>query len=148
MAKKTIQLPDHFAFSIDYQVVYSDLNVANHLAADRIQAIAIEAQFCFMKALGLDRALAPQTDGMITAYAEVAYLCESGHGDVLRVDVTANVTGDKSVDFIYRLFNTTRQQEAARVINTNLFFHYPEQRVISVPDYFHRALADFSANSL
>lgn len=148
MTKKTIQLPDYFPFFIDYQVVYSDLNVANHLAADRIQAIAIEAQFCFMKALGLDRSLIPKDDGMITAYAEVAYLCESGHGDSLRVDVTAKVTGNKSVDFMYRFINTTRQQEAARVINTNLFYHYQEQRVISVPDYFHRALADFSANSL
>ncbi len=49
MTRRTIDIPDTFHFETDYRVVYSDINAANHLAADRILPIALEAQFRFIK---------------------------------------------------------------------------------------------------
>ena len=65
MARKSIDLPERFLFTTEYIVLYSDVNVANHLAADRIPAIAIEAQLRFIIALGYEHATAFEEAGLI-----------------------------------------------------------------------------------
>ena len=141
MPRKTIELPERFLFTTDYVVLYSDVNVANHLAADRIPAIAIEAQLRFIVALGYEHATAFEEAGLIMAHSEISYLSETDYGDRLAIDVSAGNFTAKSFDLLFRLRNLSKNREAARVRNTMLFFDYTSKSVCPVPENFKAKIA-------
>jgi acyl-CoA thioesterase FadM len=141
LARKTIELPQRFQFSTEYTVLYSDVNVANHLAADRIPAIAIEGQLRFVIALGYEQATAFEEAGLIMAHSEIAYITETDYGDCLRIDVAAVNFSSKSFDLVFRLFNLSKNIETARLRNTMLFFDYSSKSVCEVPASFKEKVA-------
>ncbi len=141
MSRKTIEIPERFLFTTEYVVLYSDVNVANHLAADRIPAIAIEAQLRFIIALGYEHATAFEEAGLIMAHSEISYLSETDYGDRLAIDVTACNFTDKSFDLLFRLRNLSKKTETARVRNTMLFFDYTSKSVCPVPENFKAKVA-------
>ena len=136
MARRVIELPSTFKFSTDYKVLYSDINAANHLGADRVLPIAMEAQMRFIKSLGYDDALVFEDAGLIMAHSEVQYISEMHYGNELEIDVTAANFSNKSVDLIYRFTNKTKGAEAARVRASMLFFDYDDKKVVAVPEGF------------
>lgn len=136
MSKKTIDLPEHFIFSTEYDVLYSDVNSANHLGADRVLPIAMEAQLRFIKHLGYDNATAFEDAGLIMAHSEVLYLAEATYGDRLKIELAADNFMEKSFEFIYRIMNLSKNSEMARVVTTLLFFDYQQKRVVAVPETF------------
>lgn len=136
MARRVIELPSTFTFSTDYKVLYSDINAANHVGADRVLPIALEAQMQFIKSLGYENAIVFEDAGLIMAYSEVQYVSEMYHGDELEIEVTADNFANKSMDLIYRITNKTKDVEAARVRSSMLFFSYEDKKVICVPEGF------------
>ena len=141
MSRKTIDLPERFQFSTEYTVLYSDVNVANHLAADRIPAIPIEGQLRFVLALGYEHATAFEEAGLIMAHSEISYLSETDYGDKLRIDVAAINFTAKSFELAFRLFNLSKNIETARLRNTMLFFDYNTKSVCAVPAGFKEKVA-------
>ncbi|AMO66837.1 hypothetical protein AZF00_00335 [Zhongshania aliphaticivorans] len=141
MPRKIIELPERFLFTTDYVVLYSDVNVANHLAADRIPSIAIEAQLRFIIALGYEQATAFEEAGLIMAHSEISYLSETDYGDRLEIDVTAVNFTAKSFDLLFRLRNLSKGLETARIRNTMLFFDYSSKSVCAVPESFKANVA-------
>ncbi|TXS96076.1 thioesterase [Parahaliea maris] len=136
MSRKTITLPDQFLFHTDYEVLYTDVNAASHLGADRVLPIAMEAQLRFIKELGYSDAVAFEDAGLIMAHSEVQYLSEARYGDRLHIELGIRDFDRKSFQFVYRISNTSREQEMARVATTLLFFDYEKSCVIPVPDTF------------
>lgn len=135
-ARKNIELPQHFLFSTRYDVLYSDVNSANHLGADRVLPIAMEAQLRFIKHLGYTDAIAFEDAGLIMAFSEVQYISEAKYGDVLEIQLAARNFGRKSFEFVYRIENQSNGREMARVVTTLLFFDYTLGKVIEVPETF------------
>lgn len=133
MARRSIELPEKFHFETDYRVVYSDINAANHLAADRILPIALEAQFRFIKSLGYDDAIVFEDAGLIMVHSETEYKSESFHDDLLSVSVSVAALSGKSMELCFLISNKGTQKETARVRATLLFFDYKEQKVTEVP---------------
>lgn len=136
MSRKTISLPENFIFSTEYDVLYSDVNSANHLGADRFLPIAMEAQLRFIKHLGYDNATAFEDAGLIMAHSEVQYLAEATYGDHLKIELAADNFLEKSFEFTYRIMNLSKNSEMARVVTTLLFFDYQQSRVITIPESF------------
>lgn len=137
MARKFIALPGTFVFSTEYDVLYTDVNSANHLGADRVLPIAMEAQLRFIKHLGYEDAIAFEDAGLIMAHAETAYLSEADYGDRLCIDLGVGEFNGKSFELLYRISNASKQGiETARVATTLLFFDYREKRVVTVPEDF------------
>ncbi len=136
MSKKTITLPERFIFSTEYDVLYSDVNSANHLGADRVLPIAMEAQLRFIKHLGYDNATAFEDAGLIMVHSEVLYLAEATYGDHLKIELAANNFLEKSFEFTYRIMNLSKGSEMARVVTTLLFFDYQRKCVVAVPEAF------------
>ena len=134
--RKAIELPSHFIFSTRYDVLYSDVNSANHLGADRVLPIAMEAQLRFIKHLGYTDAMAFEDAGLIMAHSEVQYLAEARYGDELRIDLAARHFGRKSFELVYRLYNESMDSEMARVVTTLLFYDYHAGGVMEVPQTF------------
>ncbi len=144
MARLNIDLPSSFNFSLEYRVLFSDVNSANHLWADRVLPITMEAQLQYIKHVGYEDAHTFEDAGLIMACAETCYLSEAFYGDRLLVEVaTASFTG-KSFELIYRLSNLTKGQETARVRTTMLFFDYKRQKVIPTPEGFLRNIERLS----
>lgn len=136
MTRKAISLPSRFIFASDYRVLYSDVNSANHLGADRVLPIAMETQLRFIKHLGYDNATAFEDAGLIMAYSEVQYLAEAEYGDALNVELAVDNLLEKSFQLVYRISNLSRGCEMARVATTLLFFDYQKKCVIPVPESF------------
>ena len=136
MTRKSIELPDSFLFSTAYDVLYSDVNSADHLGADRVLPIAMEAQLRFIKHLGYSNAMAFEDAGLIMAHSEVQYVSEAIYGDKLLIEVAARNFSDKSFELVYRIENRSHSNEMARVVTTLLFFDYQSKRVIEVPRAF------------
>jgi acyl-CoA thioesterase FadM len=147
MSKKTINLPEHFVFSMEYSVLYSDVNSANHLGADRVLPIVMEAQLRFIKHLGFADATAFEDAGLIMAHSEVQYLAEAEYSDQLKIELAADNFREKSFEFIYRILNFSKNNEMARVVTTLLFFDYQNKRVIAVPEKFIERVEEVVAQS-
>ena len=136
MTRKTITLPAQFIFSSEYRVLYSDVNSANHLGADRVLPIAMETQLQFINHLGYQDATAFEDAGLIMGYSEVQYLAEAKYGDELYVELAVDNLVEKSFELVYRISNLSRDCEMARVVTTLLFFDYQKKCVIPVPATF------------
>ena len=136
MSRKSVELPDKFVFAIDYDVLYSDVNSANHLGADRVLPIAMEAQLRFIKHLGYADATAFEDAGLIMAHSEVQYLAEAKYGDRLLVELAARNFGRKSFELVYRIRNRSRDNDTALVATTLLFFDYRSAQVVAIPPLF------------
>jgi len=136
MARRIIELPEEFYFSTYYNVLFSDINAANHMGADRVLPIAMEAQMRFIKSLGYGDAVVFEDAGLIMAHSEVQYISEMDYGNELAIEVAATNFTNKSFDFIYRFTNNTRGREAARVRASMLFFDYEKKAVVPVPEGF------------
>ena len=136
MPRKSIDLPARFIFSTAYQVLYSEVNSANHLGADRVLPIAMEAQLRFIKHLGYSDAMAFEDAGLIMAHSEVQYIAEADYGDKLTVELGMQNLAEKSFELVYRIYNQSKDNELARVATTLLFFDYNKARVIPVPTTF------------
>ena len=136
MARKTIDLPETFIYSTDYRVLYSEVNSVNHLGADRVLPIAMEAQLRFIKHLGYSDAMSFEDAGLIMAHSEVQYISEADYGDQLNIELSpANFT-NKSFELLYKISNLSKEQEMARVATTLLFFDYEQSQVIPIPTTF------------
>ena len=136
MSRKSVEVPDSFVFAMDYDVLYSDVNNANHLGADRVLPIAMEAQLRFIKQLGYSDAVAFEDAGLIMVHSEVQYLAEAKYGDRLLVELAARHFGSKSFELVYRIRNRTRGNDTALVATPLLFFDYRREQVVAIPPLF------------
>lgn len=136
MATVVIDLPEKFALQIPYRVLYSDVNSANHLGADRVLPIALEGQLQFIKHLGYSDATVFEDAGLIMVNAETRYFSEAFYADELVVRIAPQNFTSKSFELIYSIYNQTRESEMARVRTTMLFFDYDISKVIEVPAGF------------
>lgn len=139
--RKNIEVPEAFLFSTEYNVLYSDVNSANHLGADRVLPIAMEAQLRFIKHLGYTDAITFEDAGLIMAHSEVQYLSEAKYGDSLIIELASRNFARKSFELVYRIHNQSRHTEMARVATTLLFFDYNQGRVVEVPETFMERIA-------
>jgi acyl-CoA thioesterase FadM len=136
VTRKTIELPEKFIFATEYDVLYSEVNSANHLGADRVLPIAMEAQLRFIKHLGFTDAIVFEDAGLIMGHSEVQYLAEANYADKLKIELAASNFANKSFELVYRISNLTKGNELARVATTLLFFDYQLKKVIAIPRAF------------
>lgn len=136
MPRQTIALPETFVFTTGYDVLYTDVNAANHLGADRLLSIAMEAQLRFIRHLGHSNATAFEDAGLIMAHAETAYMAEADYADHLLIELGARAFETHSFQFVYRISKAEGTRDVARVATTLLFFDYQRKCVVPVPEGF------------
>ncbi len=147
MSRYLIEKPTQYVYRTTYKVVYSDINAANHLGADRVLPIALEAQFGFVRSLGYEDAVVFENAGLIMANSQIDYLSEARYGATLNVDVDITVASDKSLDFIYSITDARSGEEVARVKTLLLIFDYGAKKVSTIPKGFLERLKQKMANA-
>ena len=136
MSRRIISLPEKFHFTTKYTVLFSDINGANHMGADRVLPITSEAQLRFIKSLGYKNAVLFEDAGLIMVHSEVQYISETDYADELIIDLAVDNMNEKSLDFVYRIFNVNKNLETARIKTSMLFFDYDEKKVVAIPKGF------------
>ena len=117
-------------------MLISDINSANHLGADRLFAIVIEAQMRFFAHLGYEKSKELDGVGYIMADTEFIFKAESVYADQLRIDVAVDNLQAKSFELKYRITNTTKGQLAAVVKAGMVFIDYDSGVVSAMPAAF------------
>ncbi len=140
MSRMLVDLPTDIIYRTTYKVVYSDINAANHLGADRILPIALEAQFGFVRSLGYEDAIVFENAGLIMANSQIDYISEVTYGASLNVGLEVQIVSKKSMAFIYSITDANSTIEVARVKTLLLCFDYATKKVVSIPEGFRQKL--------
>ena len=136
MARTIIEFPDQSHFSTDYTVLIADINSADHLGADRLFSILIEAQMRFIYSLGYPDRHRIAGSRYIVADTEFVFRSESKHGDALKIDIAVANFSAKGFELLFRFYNSTRDQLAALAKVGVVFVDYETGRAQAVPDEF------------
>lgn len=139
MPRNQITLPETFSYSTHYSVLFSDLNVANHVGADRIIGIAFESQLRFLNSLGYVKGLASEK-GFITSDYEVKYLSEAHYDDILLIELAVTDLQEKSFDLRYKFSNKTTGKDVAHIKTNIVCFDYKQKTVVAIPELLLRSL--------
>ena len=136
MARTVIEFPAQSHFSTDYTILIGDINSADHLGADRLFSILIEAQMRFIYSLGYPDRHRIAGSRYIVADTEFVFRSESHHGDQLRIDVAVANVGGKGFELLFRFYNSTRDALAALAKVGVVFVDYETGRPQAVPEEF------------
>ncbi len=138
MARTIIELPEEFIFTSEYRVLITDINAANHLGADKIIPIVIDAQMQLFAHLGYGGSSTIEDASYIMVDSEVMYQSESVNGDVLKIDVAAANFGRCNFELIYQIYNKASSHKTARVKCGMLFYDFENKAPLAAPEQFKR----------
>lgn len=136
MPRTVIDFPDQYHYSTDYSVLIGDINSANHLGADKIFSIMIEAQMRFLAHLGYAQSTAIEGAGYIMGDTEFIFKSEAVYGDQLQIDVAACEFAAKSFELRYRISNQSSKAIVAYVKAGMVFLDYATGKTCPVPEAF------------
>ena len=142
MAKKEIQLPDKFPFSIELTIRKIDLSLDIHVSFASILDLVMEAHLQFL----LNHNFTPTNiygKGVIFADANIAYQGELFYKDIVRIDVGMMNFFEKGFDYVFRLTKTSNGENSPVSIVTIkvLFFDYNTRKTSLVPEDFLKLFA-------
>ncbi len=140
MTKVVIELPESYLHRMIYTVQSQDVNRGDHLAADRVLSIAIEAMKSCCVSLGYSDMLDIEGVGTIMVDSACVYTAEADLNDELQIDIAIPSFGDKAIELVYRMVNITKQCELAKVKTSVLFFDYKLKKVVSIPQGFREKI--------
>lgn len=138
MPRTVIDFPATIHFSTDYTVLISDINSANHLGADKLFAIMIEAQMRFFADLGYAQSSEIEGATYIMGDAEFIFRAESHYADQLTIDVAVCNFGDKSFELRYRITNQQKATVAAYIKAGMVFLNPDSGKTCAVPAAFKK----------
>lgn len=142
MPRTVIEFPSSYHFSTEYQVLISDINSANHLGADKLFSIMIEAQMRFLAHFGYHKSAEIEGVGYIMGDTEFVFKAESVHADRLTIDMAACHFNDKSFELRYRVTNTTKNAVAAYIKAGMVFIDYNTGVPQRVPSAFREKFSN------
>lgn len=102
MARVSIDIPEHFDFSIELPIYISHINRGDHLGNDSLISFLNEARVHYMAAHGVDEYL---QNGYLLVNADLAvnYLSEGRYGETLKIEVVASEFHKYGCDVAYRV---------------------------------------------
>ena len=146
MARVRLQLPPNFPFRTEIPLRISDINYGGHLGNDAVLSIVHEARIQFLRNLGYSE-LDIEGKGIIMTDAIIVYSSEGFYGDVLMVEVGTADFQLTNCDIVFRLTNTTKNKEVARVKTGLAFFNNQTRKISAVPDAFRKKCESSNASS-
>lgn len=140
MSRYLVELPAQYDFSTTIPVVYSDLNPANHLAADRVLPLVFEAQLRYLRQLGYADPTNLDGIGLFLINTRTDYLSQARHGDELTIELAVVHLFSKQIDFVFHITQAESGREIARVKNSCIAFHLEQGQAVDIPDPLKKKL--------
>ena len=141
MSRYLVNPLDRTLFETEYAIVYADINGGNHLAADRVYTIAIEAKLRLFDHLGYTYPQKIEGGVFFAANLQVDFIDEGFSGDRLKIATDINATSDKAAMFTAVLCRVSDNKEIARVKNTLVYVDGESGRPASIPQVFRDKIA-------
>lgn len=141
MARVTIDLPEHFPFNTEVDVLIQHINRGNHLANENVIALLNEARTRYMDSLDYSKS---DTDprAFINADLAIVYKAEAHHRDRLRIEVAADDFNKYGCDFFYRMTRVADNQVIAIAKMAMLSFDYENNCLKPVSTDFPQLFSD------
>lgn len=141
MARMKLELPDHFHFRTEVEVLAEHLHLGLHLGNASLFTMLNEARIAFFVSLGWSE-VDVEGAGTIMADAVVVYKAESHQGDTLRIEMTAGDFSRTGCDLFYRVTDAGTGAEVARAKTAIGFFDYGTRKIVPVPAGFRKRFAE------
>lgn len=122
-------------FTTDIRVRISDINYGNHLGNDAVLSMIHEARMQLLGSWGYTE-LDAGGCSLIMRDTEIAYRGEAFYGDLLQVDIFAELTGPRSFDLYYWI-RTTRKEQEYDIVHARtgmVAFDYAERKTIEISE--------------
>jgi acyl-CoA thioester hydrolase len=138
MARVTIDLPEKFDLSTEFEVYMADVNAGGHLGNQSLVSLLNEAHLRLMKAKGFPDLV---VDGLVTINKDlsVIYKSEVFYGDVLVFEVAVAGFHKYGFDLVHRVTSKSSSKVAAVARVGMLFFDLNSRKVAEVPQRFKQA---------
>jgi len=135
MARVEIDLPEHFNFSTQVDVLIQHINIGRHLANEQLVALLNEARVRFMQSIAVEKSLAGSRS-FINADLAVIYKAEAKYADTLQIEVAATDFHRYGCDFVYRVTRIQDNQLIAIAKTAMLSFDYETGKLAEVGEDF------------
>jgi len=132
MARMKIEMPDKWAFSTEIEVRVTDLNYGNHLANQQFLAYAQEARVRFFATYGFTE-LDFGGVSLIQADAAITFKGEGHLGDIVKIEIAIEQSGNSTFNLFYKFTNSTKGKEMAEIRTALVCFDYAEGRPLALP---------------
>lgn len=141
MARLTLAFPaDQYYYSTLLTVRVTDINAANHLGNDSMISMISEARARFLFEFGI-----PETRGdgvgIIVTDLATTYKAEAHARDQLLFEVGVMDFNKHGGDITFRITRPRDKVLVAMAKSGFVFFNYKTNRVVSMPESFHRKFA-------
>ena len=136
MSRYLVSLPEQFNFETRHRITYGELNPGNHLAADKVITLALDANYELFAALGYSDPRDIEGGWLFMANSQVDYISETGQGQELVIRISVSQPSEKSLDFTYSLRKPDKGKEVARVLARNVYFDLRAGKSARVPQAF------------
>jgi len=136
MPRLKIERPEPIIFSTTYTVRITDINYGGHVGNDSILAIVHDARVQFLSSLGLSELDVGSATALIMTQAQITYLGESFHGDVLQIELGVDEVTSRSFELIFCITNTANGKDIARARTAMLGFNYTTKKVSALSATF------------
>jgi acyl-CoA thioesterase FadM len=141
MARLKLDFPeDQYCYSTQLTVRVTDINAANHLGNDSMISMISEARARFLFEFGIKET---QEDGIGIIVTDLAttYRSEAHARDQLLFEVGVMDFNKYGGDVIFRITRPRDHALVAMAKSGFVFFNYKTNRVVPMPERFHRKFA-------
>ena len=135
MARLKINLPAKFMFTSEFNIRISDINYGGHLGNDAVLSLAHELRLLYLQSMGFSE-LNCGGSGIIMTDAQIVYMSEAFHGDLLTGEIACENISAAGLDFVYRFISKKSGKEIARIKTGIVFFDYKNRKIMKTPAQF------------
>ncbi|MBN3859337.1 esterase [Neisseriaceae bacterium PsAf] len=142
MSRVKISLPAQYVFRTQIPVMIGDINYGNHLSNDAVLRLAHEARIRFLKSLNYNEGNI-EGYGLILADAEIRYVSQAFHGELLTLILYIDENSLTSSGFeLLTKIEHQNGKDVALIKNGIVFFNYLTQQVQAIPNEFLKKIED------
>jgi acyl-CoA thioester hydrolase len=132
----------HFYYPIE--VRYGDLDPQGHVNNAKYLTYFEQTRVAYLIHLGLfNKGQSFLNVGIILAEARVTYLSPVGFSTPIRVGARTTRLGNKSIEMVYSLQDSTTSLELATGSAVLVTYDYHAQKTIPIPDRWRKTIREF-----
>jgi acyl-CoA thioester hydrolase len=132
-----------FRFLYPVEVRYGDLDPQGHVNNTKHLTYLEQARVQYLRHLGLWEGTSFLDIGIILAETQITYHTPILFTNQVQVGVKVTRLGNKSLEMVYALTDSSTSQEFATASTVSVAYDYRTQQTIRIPDTWRNAIRDY-----